>query len=157
MNIFLDSDGVMADFEGHYLKLFNHECHTVPDKDMWKNIERYPSFFYDLPLFDGALDFYKTLKDYCFHYDHSLFILTACPREHYALHATHKKNFYKDKVDPTVFVLPMISGKNKFLFMQNKEDILIDDFYKNIEGWSTAGGNAILFKNYDQVLKEILK
>src|SRR5687768_1983918 len=73
--LFVDLDGVLADFDGGFLKLFGFDNRAVEDDLMWSNINAYGTFFQDLPAFAGAVGFYKSIAGL------NPIILTACPAE----------------------------------------------------------------------------
>jgi len=41
-----------------------------------------------------------------------------------------------------------LGGRNKWLFMHQPGDVLIDDFAKNIGPWDAAGGVGILHRSF---------
>lgn len=149
--IYVDSDGVCADFEAYYEEAFKHRHDSVADAEMWKNINAHGQFFANLPLIPGTLEFIKN-----FQLTHDVVILTACPKSDYQRAALQKKAYFKAHVDPNLIVLPVLGGKNKFLFMQKPGDVLIDDFDKNIVPWNEAGGFGIVHKNWNDTT-EILE
>lgn len=151
MKIFIDSDGVIADFEAHYLEKFEHAHNSVSDEEMWKNINSYPEFFKNLPMLRGAHDAIWTLINNGYDVE----ILTACPKSNYAHAAMMKKIFFLEKFGPDLRVLPVLGGKNKVLFMHQQGDILIDDFAKNIKPWREAGGIGIIHKNWKDTLEQL--
>lgn len=146
----LDLDGVMADFDKHFHDTFGVYCHHLDDKSLWSKINSYDSFFFDLPIMDGALDFFNYVTTRT-----EVRILTACPKTNYAHTARQKVAWVRKNISANVQVIPMLGGVNKVLFMQNSGDILIDDFEKNINSWTDGGGVGILHKNFDQTKKEL--
>jgi 5'-nucleotidase len=136
--LFLDLDGVLGDFDAHFLSLFKHESKGTPDEVLWAKINSSPSFFYDLPLCYGALDWFDSLWLY------QPIILTACPRSNYHNVARQKKAWVKDRLGYDGLVLPVMGGANKGMFLQNEGDILVDDMERNCKAWEAEGGVAIL-------------
>ena len=147
--IFLDLDGVMADFEGHFLSQFGIAHNSVSDKEMWKKIDSLYHFFWDLPLMDGAVDFFKSIEKY------NPIILTSCPKTNYQAAAIQKKKWVKKYLSQEILVLPILGGRNKALFMHNEGDILIDDMEKNCVSWTEHEGYAIRHKDFDNTTKEL--
>ncbi|AKE44804.1 5'-3' deoxyribonucleotidase [Sinorhizobium phage phiM9] len=137
--IYLDLDGVFADFETHYLNTFGHSCKSVSDNEMWKNIRSVKNFFRDIPVFPGAEDFMFQLKII----GAKLAFLTACDKQNYAECALDKRAWIRERLCETTPILPMMSGKNKFVFMHQKDDLLVDDFEKNLTLWVHHGGIGI--------------
>lgn len=144
MNIFLDLDGVMFDFEGFFESHFGFRHDSISDAQMWKHINDHENFFGSLPLMQDA----ELLFDFCKNLTGDLPIfLTACPKSDYARHALAKIDRVREVFGPEPFILPVMGGKNKALFMHKAGDVLIDDFEKNILPWTERGGMGIHHKN----------
>jgi len=152
--IFVDSDGVCADFESFYHEAFEHRHDSVTDEQMWKNINAHGKFFSSLPMFEGTKEFIEKWRK-----THEVVILTACPKSNYQTAAVQKRDWFKQYIADDIMVLPMLGGKNKVLFMQKKGDVLIDDYEKNITPWIDAGGLGIVHKDWkttDETLTRML-
>ena len=52
--LFIDLDGVMADFDGAFPAVFGLDHRSLADDDMWLHINGHPSFFRDLPPMAGG-------------------------------------------------------------------------------------------------------
>ncbi|HDS1578422.1 TPA: hypothetical protein QEL15_000443 [Stenotrophomonas maltophilia] len=135
--IYVDLDGVMADFDAAFPALFGLDHRLLADDEMWGHINNHPSFFRDLPPMHGAVEF--------FHSIHHLnpVILTSCPKSNYPLAAMQKRQWVREHLSATCLVLPVLGGRHKPLFMHQPGDILIDDFKENCDAWTAAGGVAI--------------
>lgn len=142
--LYIDLDGVMADFDKHFFELWGVESSKLDDPTLWKWINEEVNFFLNLPLCEGALDFFKSVE----HLNPT--ILTACPKSNYAISAVQKRRWVYKHLSKDVTVIPMLGGRNKFLFMHAPGDILIDDFEKNCIPWAGHGGIAILHKNFEE-------
>jgi 5'(3')-deoxyribonucleotidase len=140
--LYLDLDGVMADFDGSFPAVFGLDHRSLADDAMWLHINGHPSFFRDLPPIPGAVEFFRSIE----HLDP--IILTACPKSNYAHVATQKVEWVRTHLSAHVTVLPVLGGSSKPLFMHAKGDILIDDFRRNTEAWDAAGGTAILHRSF---------
>lgn len=142
--LFIDLDGVGADFDGGYYALFGHWPWEVDDDTMWANIRGVPNFFANLPVMEGFLEavaeFIEAGYDPMF--------LTACPEHDYKGIADQKHEWVHKNVPHDILTLPVIKGKNKARFVQNPGDLLVDDFEKNLGPWKEAGGIPILHKNW---------
>lgn len=145
--IYLDLDGVMADFDRHFVDYFGVDNKSMSDAEMWKMINGYDGFFRNLPPCEGAIEFFEIIREF------GPFILTACPKSNYERAAVQKREWVKEHLSPWITVLPVLGGKNKKLFMHDKGDILIDDFEKNCNAWNEHGGTAILHKNFEETKK----
>lgn len=150
--LFVDLDGVLADFEGYYTTLFGEGCRDRDDSYMWKRIASQKEFFFELPPITGALEFFSIIS-IC-----NPIILTACPSSNYESVADQKHRWVRKWLGPEPMVLPVVGGKNKCRFLQNPGDILIDDHKKNLEPWTAIGGTSILFEgNFLQAICDIYK
>lgn len=149
--IFLDLDGVMADFELHFVEEFGIAPDSVSDDKMWEMINGVENYFLNMPLTNGAIEFFDWIKKF------NPIILTACPRSNYQEAAIQKRQWVRKNLCDEIMVLPMTGGKNKFLFMQQEGDILIDDFEKNCIPWNVNGGHAIQHFNFEMTKQRLLE
>ena len=149
--IYLDLDGVMADFDEAYPRLFGHDHRTTPSDQMWKNINQHGSWFRGLKMCDGAAEFWRNLN----RQDAPISILTACPKTNYAEAAIQKRQWVYEHLGTDVTVLPVLGGKNKVLFMHAPGDILIDDYKINCDAWDQHGGVSIHHKNFQKTWYEL--
>lgn len=135
--LYIDLDGVMADFDGAFPQVFGLDHRSLADDEMWGHINSHPSFFRDLPPMAGALDFFRSVEHL------NPVILTACPKSNYPHVAAQKRAWVRAHLSQTCMVLPVLGGRHKPLFMHQVGDVLIDDFGKNCVAWVDAGGIAI--------------
>jgi len=140
--LYIDLDGVMADFDKYFLETFGVESHKLDDSALWKRINSHGNFFRNLPLMAGALEFFKSVE----HLNPT--ILTACPKSNYTAAAVQKRQWVYEHLSRDITVIPMMGGKNKCLFMHAPGDNLIDDFEKNCIPWAEHGGFAICHKDF---------
>lgn len=139
--VFLDLDGVMADFDGRFPEQFGVDHREgMTKKRMWQYINSVPDFFTNLPPMPGALHFFNRIEGL------NPIILTACPSSNYAEVARQKRAWVRKHLGPNTRVLPVNGSESKPLFMHAAGDILIDDWRKNTEAWDAAGGRAILHR-----------
>ncbi|HEY1035572.1 MAG TPA: hypothetical protein VGE09_11385 [Pseudoxanthomonas sp.] len=140
--IYLDLDGVMADFDNTFPRVFGLDHRDMADDEMWARINSHPDFFRNLPAMPGAYDFMAWVRHL------QPIILTACPKSNYAHVAWQKREWVREHLGPGVTVLPVWGGASKPLFMHAPGDILIDDYRRNTEAWAAAGGVAILHRDW---------
>ncbi|WP_066765669.1 hypothetical protein [Sphingobium sp. CCH11-B1] len=140
--LYLDLDGVFADFDRHYADLFGDYHPAIPDDELWGKIHSMPTFFRDMPVCPSAQSFYWEV-DAVWPLA-SVAVLTACPKSAYAHVAGQKRAWVREHLSPSLTVLPVAGGSSKPLFMHAPGDILIDDFARNTTAWEKAGGRAIL-------------
>lgn len=141
--LYLDLDGVMADFDAHFPSKFGLDHKGMADDAMWEIINSHPSYFLDMPMCDGAADFYQDVKHL------NPIILTACPKTNYKNAATQKRQWVRNHLGDHLTVLPVIGGHNKPLFMHSDGDVLIDDYKKNCKAWEAHGGLPILHTDFE--------
>jgi hypothetical protein len=60
----------------------------------------------------------------------------------------HNFNFNEDDI----LIVPSATDKQKF---SGKNQILVDDYAKNIKSWNAAGGIGILHKNAQDSIKQL--
>lgn len=149
--LYLDLDGVMADFDGHFEKLFGKTTSSVDDDEMWRMIREEETFFDSVPPCKLAISFFRWIE----HLDP--IVLTAAPKTFYQVGAQQKKNWVKRHLSEDVMVLPIHGGKNKHLFMHKPGDVLVDDFEKNIELWRAAGGIGVHHQNFEETKRLVEK
>ena len=142
--VFVDLDGVMADFDGHYEALFhkkidrNRPKDSAADRELWRNVSTVPTFFRDLPVLPGAKALWSGL--------HKLgvkpIVLTGGSSK---LHTTaeQKTEWVHEHIDPTAKVI-VTESRNKFEHGE-PGDILIDDWKRYMPNWVNMGGVFILY------------
>lgn len=135
--LYLDLDGVMADFDAYFPQLFGVDHRDQADETMWAMINSHPAFFRTMPLCPGAKEFFDSVEYL------TPSILTACPKSDYANVASQKRGWVREHLSARVTVLPVQGGRAKPLFMHQPGDVLVDDFERNCEAWEAAGGIAI--------------
>lgn len=155
--IFLDLDGVMADFDKHFTDLFGLEPPSkggTDDDTMWKLVYEHGNFFRTMPLMEGAKRFYMAAALAGIEF----IILTAASKKHYQHVAEQKMEWVRKHFGPIILTLPVYGSSSKALFIQNKDDILIDDYKKNCDRWTAAGGIAIHHQgDFNQTYYDLLE
>jgi FMN phosphatase YigB (HAD superfamily) len=149
--IFLDLDGVLADFDKARNAVVDE---SATDEEMWKVLDQIPNWFLTLELMPKA----RKLWDYCnLHWPGEVSILTALPkRAQKETAARDKRKWVKKHFGSVVPVITCYRiDKQKWA---GERHILIDDSGVNIGQWIKAGGKGILHHNVDEtiaVLKEL--
>lgn len=149
VKLFLDLDGVMADFDSRFQELFGVNQDTMTDDEMWKKINAVPDYFVGMSMCEGAKDFLESIM----HLNPT--ILTACPKSNYRSAALQKRQWVRNNLSKDIDIIPMLGGKNKCLFMNGEGDVLIDDFEKNCKPWNELGGVAIVHKNFSDTVEKM--
>ena len=153
MQIYLDLDGVLADFDKSALVLFGmppreyEELHGK--KKFWKMIAKEENFFGDLELMPDAMKLWNEVYKI-----HEPIILTSCPWGNWA---PYQKLLWKNKhFGETIKMICTEGAKTKKHYCK-VGDILIDDYYKYKHLWEEAGGIFIHHLNIDNTLSELYK
>lgn len=147
--IFLDLDGVLADFDANFQATFGIPNKGMADDDMWARINSHPTFWSDMPVMPGAVSFLSRTSVF------DPIILTACPKSDYANAARRKRDWVRQNLSSNIMVLPVMGGSNKPLFMHRPGDILIDDFKRNVNAWNASGGIGILHTSFPDTWQQL--
>lgn len=140
--LYLDLDGVMADFDAHFPATFGLDHKSMADAAMWQVINSHDSYFRDMPPCPGAKEFFASVAWI------EPIILTACPSSNYGHVARQKRAWVREHLSTSCIILPVMGGRNKALFMHAPGDVLIDDFERNIKAWELEGGVGILHRDF---------
>lgn len=152
--IYVDLDGVLANFDA-WAQQFNPKTDT---EYMQLFIARYNDCFKDLEPIDAGLKMLERIE--------APVILTAMPnhdefletglemglpvheiKRRYEVLRNNKLNWVARYVgEVPVIIVPSRKCKVNYA----KGNTLIDDYYKNVDDWVSAGGNGILFSRYVQ-------
>lgn len=153
--IFLDMDGVLADFDGAFLSLFGKTCEQCESKnEMWRLIHGHDEFFYNLPKMEGAIDLYDTAVSYSNEYSRPI-ILTSAGSSDFHHVAQQKRRWIQSHIDNSALIITVKDGLDKAAFVHNAGDILIDDWRKNCEAWEAVGGVSVKYENYLQAINDM--
>lgn len=145
--IYIDSDGVVADFDGYYEHLFGPK---TTDAELWKNINSYDNFFAELPVIAGA----DKLVEFCKATGLEFKVLTATGWK-YDRVAPQKIKWWFDNFGLSAKdVICVKAGKDKALYA-NPSSVLIDDMMKNIEVFEQAGGLGLWHTDPDYTIQEL--
>ena len=158
--VYLDMDGVLADFDQRFRDLSG-----MPPKDFenkygkkafWDLIdeENKIKFWVGIPTMPGAADLVDAVKDY----NYELLTSPSAKKQSYLGKILWVKNHTGD-VFPSKPRINFKKAKEKHLVKPQleKTDILIDDREDTIGRWNTAGGTGIVYKNISQVLNDLGK
>ena len=143
--IFVDMDGVVADFDTFASDLLGrkigwHQSKFDLTSEEWEKLTTVDRLYYQLPLMPDATKLIAYVKSLSTRF-HVQF-LTAVPRRRTMPEAKADKQAWVDKYFPgmRMDIGPFSHDKQKWC---NPGDILIDDRPSNIEEWKMAGGIAI--------------
>ena len=155
--IYLDMDGVLADFDKGVWKLCGMK--TLPqngkrdphhDDLMWEAIRKVDHFYDKLKLMPGARDMFNEIWN---QYGDRCEVLTGIPRpERNLVTAAEDKIHWMHRVLNPDIKVNAVCRKHKLDFCTGPETILIDDREKTIREWQEKGGTAILHESADKTV-----
>lgn len=132
--LFLDCDGVLADFDAAFISHFGHAPRDYEDRNgsevFWRDIRHEVTEFYrNLPLMRDARELFDAVRHL------RPIILTGCPMGGWA--EAQKQAWAAEHFPGTPMITCM--SRDKRLFCR-KGDILIDDLLRYRDRWEGAGG-----------------
>lgn len=156
--IYLDMDGVIADFDSYFQDCYGYYPPDFEEKygreEFWDKLWQDAKFFEKIPNMPNKRELIYLCIDTCDY----LTILSAPSRTNHALCVLQKRNWL-DK-EPLTFNIPAIfeSKKEKYA---GPNRLLIDDRKTNIDRWIAKGGIGYLydgdFKKFEQFMSKVNK
>ena len=158
--VYLDMDGVIADFDKRFRDLSGMEPKEFENKygkkEFWNLIdeEHKIKFWVGIPTMPGAADLVDAVKDY----NYELLTSPSAKKQSYLGKILWVRN-HIGSVFPSKPRINFKKAKEKHLIKPQlaKTDILIDDREDTIGRWNAAGGTGIVYKNISQVLNDLGK
>ena len=156
--IYLDMDGVVADFDKRFKDLSGMLPQEYVDKNglnaFWDLIDEKHkvAFWRGIELMPGAQKLVKYIEQHPFE------MLTAPSVKKQSI--IGKGLWVKDKVGTLYSTKPKVTYRKAKLKhtvkpQLTKYDILIDDKASTIDTWNSSGGTAILYQSADQVINDL--
>lgn len=145
--IYLDMDGVIADFDGYFERLFGVLPRQIPATERWNKVNKTPNYWVDLPKTPEADILITHLKKYGFA------ILTGVPHLGCDKAKAQKRQWLKKHYGIEANII-CCNSRDKANYCQ-VGDILIDDWPPNIERWIQAGGIGILHTSVEDTLEQL--
>jgi hypothetical protein len=136
VTLFLDLDGVLADFDKKVLEITGKKPEQLEQRFMWPRIAKHPNFYGSLDWMPDGEDLWNQTKHL------NPIILTGLPRGNWA--EPQKRSWCAQYLGPDIQVITCQS-KEKHLHAQsclrpNTKALLIDDREKLQQAWEEAGG-----------------
>lgn len=148
MQLYLDCDGVLADFDSGVTALLGVAPRAYEKRHglaaFWRALARHPDFYGSLPLMPDA----RLLFDAVRHLDP--IILTGLPRGQWA--APQKVRWAAEHFPGTRILTVMAVDKHKHAI---EGDILVDDQLRHAQPWERAGGRFIHHQNAQSTLAKL--
>jgi hypothetical protein len=158
--VYLDMDGVIADFDQRFRDLSGMAPKEFENKygkkAFWNLIdeEHKIKFWVGIPTMPGAADLVNAVKDH----NYELLTSPSAKKQSYLGKILWVRN-HIGSVFPSKPRINFKKAKEKHLVKPQlaKTDILIDDREDTIGRWNAAGGTGIVYKNISQVLNDLGK
>ena len=156
--IYLDMDGVIADFDQRFLDLSGMTPDKYKDKygmnQFWDFIdeENKIRFWAGIPVMSGA----KKLIDYVSQYDYEILTAPSIKKQ-----SRLGKMIWLRKIHPDLFPnTPKVNfkpakEKHQVKTTLTKTDILIDDKASTVDTWNSSGGTGILYTSADNAIQQL--
>jgi 5'(3')-deoxyribonucleotidase len=140
--LFLDCDGVLADFDRAFLELLGVTPRAYEDANgsttFWRVLQSCePGFYRELPLMPGAMDLFHGVQHY------RPLILTGCPEGGWA--QPQKLAWAAERFPGIPMVVTMSRDKRAYC---QPGDVLVDDWPKYRPLWEEAGGVFIPYHGH---------
>jgi 5'(3')-deoxyribonucleotidase len=151
--IYLDMDGVLADFFHEYAKLAGvppnkfgkHDYRSIPPAKTDPTLDKMigTDFFHRLPKFSTADSLVKLVLGYVKSYD----ICSSPLRGDHANSGHWKREWIKENLNPQPAEIVITGQKEHYAVnADGSPNILIDDRGANIERWRSRGGIGIKYQ-----------
>jgi 5'(3')-deoxyribonucleotidase len=134
LQIFLDLDGVFADFDARVKHLTGKHPSQLSRTHLWKMVNSDKRFFAELELIEGCMALWEATRDL------EPIFLTGAPSSRVF---QQQKREWVARVFGPEFVVHVVPKKLKQEF-SGPHKVLIDDTPENIEQWTARGGYGIL-------------
>ncbi len=153
--IFLDNDGVMADFDKTAEKILGMNTREYEKKfgaaKFWSELYNYPDFFLNMEVMEGA----HRLVEACRDLGQEPIILTGLPSKGEGEWAKKQKLQWRDNNFPDLKMITCLS-RNKYKHGK-PGDIIVDDWPKWRHLWENMGGIWIAHNSIDESIQELYK
>ena len=148
MQLYLDCDGVLADFDRAATQLLGMPPRVFEKRynpgAFWKRLVGHGDFYGSLPLMPDAMELFEAVR----HLDP--IILTGLPRGNWA--APQKVRWAAEHFPGTRIITCMAVDKKRHA---QEGDILVDDMLKYRHLWEEAGGVFIHHRSARETIAEL--
>ena len=158
--IYLDMDGVLADFDrgvrdmcGMDPQPQNGKRYAKQDDLMWEKIRETDHFYGRLHMMRGAKEMFCNLWS---NFGDKCEILTGIPKPHRGVVTAgeDKIRWVQRELNPEIKV-NIVYREEKLLFCTGPETVLIDDREKTVRAWKEKGGTGILYSDPAETIRTL--
>ena len=146
--LFLDCDGVLADFDTGAAAVLGMHPRAFEKRHgagrFWAKLTKAPDFYFGLPLLPGAMELFDAVK----HLDP--IILTGVPRGNWA--ADQKVRWAARHFPGTRIITTMARDKRDH---GKAGDVLVDDQLRHAPLWEEMGGVFVHHKDVESTLRAL--
>lgn len=148
MQLYLDCDGVLADFEKAATQILGAPPREFEKRrglpEFWKRLARHPDFYGSLPLMPDAAELFDAVRHL------NPVILTGLPRGDWA--APQKVRWAAQHFPGTKIITCLAADKGRHA---RDGDILVDDTLKYRHLWEHAGGTFVHHRDAKTTIAEL--
>lgn len=148
--VFVDMDGVLADFDAHHETVFGVRSDKKLDNVDWLKVRDCPGFYADIPPMADM----RELWDFVSRLRPHPIVLTGVPKSVEEA-PKNKRAWVRKNLGPAVQVICTRSA-DKALYCR-PGDILIDDWEKYRHVWEAAGGRWITHTSASASIDQLLE
>lgn len=134
LQVFLDLDGVFADFDARVKHLTGKHPNQLDRTHLWKMVNSDKRFFAELELIEGCMVLWEATREL------EPVFLTGAPSSR---RFQEQKREWVMRIFGPEFVVHVVPRRLKQEF-SGPHKVLIDDTPENIEQWIARGGHGIL-------------
>ena len=161
MIIYLDMDGVLADFFGGLEEKYGVK-HWKEIKNINKALAELKdtNFFWHLKCFDTTYPLVGHVKELTYKYSHLDWGICSTPLRNDRDNCTYWKRRWLESHGLMPPIHRLIFTHTKHKFATNRVDgtpnILVDDKPSNIKAWNNAGGIGLLYQANENDVEELI-
>lgn len=156
MHIYLDMDGVIADFEQGVRNLMGREPVQRGESyesvtRFWQEANKIPHFYDRIPPMRDAENLVRELEKRA-----EITVLTGVPRPegHFVTAPEDKSRWFKREMQSDAQVITCFRTQKKN-YVTGKDAVLIDDNARSVQEWKEQGGSAILYTGFQDAIRQL--
>lgn len=146
MQLFVDMDGVLADFDAHHQAVFGFRADKQLDNVDWQSVRRVAGFYAAIPPMADLAELWEAIAP------HTPIVLTGVPAS--VEEAADNKRAWARKHLGSHVEVRCCRSKEKCLHAA-PGDILIDDWEKYRHLWLAKGGHWITHRSAAETIREL--